>query len=52
MMMDQGCAFNEESVLPGQQKYGSLLLTVRTSMSNLLDDENMGSLVTQRQSAQ
>ena len=41
-LADQGCASDEEPVLPGQQKYGSLLLRVRTSMRNLLEDENMG----------
>ena len=41
----QGCASDEETVLQGQQKYGSLILHVRTSMRNLLDDENMGHLL-------
>ena len=38
---DQGCASDEELVLPWQQKYGFLLLRVRTSKRNLLNDENM-----------
>ena len=41
-LANQGCASEEEPVLPGQQKYGSLLLRVRTSMRNQLDDEKMG----------
>ena len=43
-LADQGRASDEEPVLPGPQKYGSLLLRVRTSMRNLLvlEDENMG----------
>ena len=41
-LADQGCASDEEPVLPGQQKYGSLLLRVSTSMRNLREDENMG----------
>ena len=41
-LADQGCASDEEPVLPGPQKYGSLLLSVRTSMHNLLEDEDMG----------
>ena len=40
-LADQGCASNEEPVLAGLQKYGSLLLSVRTSMCYLLEGENM-----------
>ena len=41
-LADQGCASDKEPVLLGPQKNGSLLFRVRTSMRNLLEDENMG----------
>ena len=39
-LADKGCTFDEETVFPGPQKYGSLL-----SMRTLIDDENTGHLL-------